>query len=136
MCENNAFYAVKSIAKSRIAKETDMAALINEIEILRQVTHESTLKLYRVYEDPTTVHLVTDLATGEELFTRVIRRKKFSELAASGLMLNLLSALNYIHSWRYVHRDLKLENILMCDPNDDIRILLCDFGLAAEVTGA
>ena len=101
-----------------------MDGLINEIEILRRLKHESTLKLYRVYEDAEFVHLVTDLATGEELFTRVLKRKKFSEQNASGLMLNLLSAINYIHSYRYVHRDIKLENILMVDDEDDTRILL------------
>ena len=113
-----------------------MKKLIDEIEVLRKLRHESMLKLYRVYEDPEYVHLVTDLATGETLFTRVLKRKKFSEKNASGLMLNLLSAVNYIHSYRYVHRDIKLENILMLDDTDDSKILLADFGLACEVTGA
>lgn len=113
-----------------------MQNLINEIEILRLLKHESTLKLYRVYEDTDFVHLVTDLATGEDLLTRLLKRKKFSELDASGLMLNLLSAINYIHSYRYVHRDLKLDNILMVDADDDTKIFVCDFGLAIEVTGA
>ena len=72
-----------------------MENLINEIEVLRKLKSESLLRLYRVYEDPDYVHLVTDLATGDTLLTRVLKRKKMSEKSAAGLMFNLLCAINY-----------------------------------------
>ena len=67
---------------------------------------------------------------------RLLMRKRFSENSASMLMLNLLSALDYLHQNQIVHRDIKLENILMVDPADDTKILLADFGLCSDVDGA
>ena len=89
-----------------------------------------------MFEDETYIHLVTQLASGEELFTRVLKRKRFSEYYASMAIHHLLSSLAYIHSKSIAHRDIKLENILMVDEESDGEILLIDFGLSSEVDGA
>ena len=84
-----------------------------------------------MYEDEDQVHLITDFVSGHELYTRVLMRKRFSEESASLLMLNLLSALDYLHARSIAHRDIKLENVLMVDEQEDSRILLADFGLCS-----
>lgn len=42
----------------------------------------------------------------------------------------IASALYYLHSYGIVHRDIKLENILMVDMSNDSELKLVDFGLS------
>lgn len=80
------------------------------------IDHESIVKLYRVYEDETSVHLVIQL-TGEDLFTIIMRNNHLVESMTVKIMFNILTALNYIHRKGIIHRDIKPENILMGGEN-------------------
>ena len=53
--------------------------MINEIDVMRFINHPSTLKIFRTYDDNEFIHLVLEYVQGGELFTRIIKRGKFSE---------------------------------------------------------
>lgn len=57
----------------------------------------------------------------------MIRREKFEEKDAAGIIKQLLSAVSYCHKKNVCHRDLKPENILLDSKQGDI-IKLIDFG--------
>jgi carbon catabolite-derepressing protein kinase len=56
-----------------------LLALLNEIDVMRSLHHDSIIRLHRVYEDEHQVHLVMDYAAGKELYSRVVKRKRYSE---------------------------------------------------------
>ena len=132
--EDGRTYAIKSIQKSMISQsERNLSALINKIDVMRFINHPGTLAIHRTYEDDKHIHLVLDYSGGGELFSRVIKRGKFSEQTAAQFAKNLLIVLDYLHSNGVVHRDLKPENILMKSAVDDTTFRVADFGLSSFI---
>ena len=79
-------------------KEKDQQLLKNEIENLKTMDHPNILKMYEFFETSTHILLVTELATGGELFDEIINRGKFSEEDAKILLKQVLTCINYCHS--------------------------------------
>ena len=73
-------------------------------------------------------HIVMEACIGGELFDEVKAVGQMSERRAQQLGWNVVSGMTYMHSLGVVHRDLKLENLLLDAPNGNVKI--CDFGLA------
>ena len=71
-----------------------------------------------------------ELICGGELYKRLKKVKRYSEKDASLLIYNLLQSLKYMHTQKIIHRDLKLENILLREKQNNIKIKLADFGLS------
>jgi polo-like kinase 4 len=69
------------------------------------------------------------------LFQYLKKNGPLSETHSAFLMYQLLNCLQYLHDNEIVHRDLKLSNILIADIEADgnLRIKLCDFGLATSI---
>jgi calcium-dependent protein kinase len=68
--------------------------------------------------------------SGGELFDRIVSVTKFSEKSAKNMILQMLIAVQHLHSHGIVHRDLKPENFLMADKSENSEIKLIDFGLS------
>ena len=84
-----------------------------------------------------------ELATGGEVFDRIVSKERYTELEAATLVRQLLSGVRYLHRHKIIHRDLKPENILLASAQSDTDVKISDFGLAKiyddaydEVTGA
>ena len=76
--------------------------------------------------------MVMELATGGELFDRIILRGSFSERDAVKVLQMVLEGVRYLHSLGITHRDLKPENLLYFHAGADSKLLLTDFGLASS----
>lgn len=128
-------FAVKTINKDNfLINKRALPALMNEIEIMRALSHPRLLKLHKIYEDEDMIHLVLDWMDNGDLYERVTRRGCFTEENSQLFSKNLLEAIEYLHSKNIIHRDLKPENILMTDPKNDTEFKIADFGLAAFST--
>mmetsp|Transcript_20669 Transcript_20669/g.20600 ORF Transcript_20669/g.20600 Transcript_20669/m.20600 type:complete len:264 (+) Transcript_20669:2-793(+) len=133
---DNKQYAIKTLIKKNLVENPEILSnLINEIKIMRQCNHPNIIKLHRVYESGTHIYLVVDYAEGGDLYTRILKRKRFTEEALLQLSYRLINVLNYLDSLNIAHRDIKLENILMVSEDNDYDFKLADFGLAEEVIG-
>lgn len=120
--------AVKVVDKSRYAAGDN--SLEREIQVLCKVDHPNCIKLYAVYITPRKVYIVTELVTGGELLDRVTEKGNYTEKDAASIIRQILSGVAYLHSKGIVHRDLKLENMIMLDDRDDSPVKIADFGLS------
>ncbi|KAL7032651.1 hypothetical protein ACKWTF_007370 [Chironomus riparius] len=121
-------FAVKIIDKKALKGKED--SLENEIKVLRRLTHPNIVQLLETYEDKTKVYLVMELVTGGELFDRIVEKGSYTEKDASGLMRQVLEAVDYMHEQGVVHRDLKPENLLYYNTDEESKIMISDFGLS------
>ena len=86
-----------------------------------------------MFEDEYTIYMVFELLEGGELFKRVLNKRRYTELEAAGVIRQILEALVYLEQKGIVHRDIKLENVLLVSQESDVRVKLADFGLSVAV---
>ncbi|MBL2428634.1 hypothetical protein ELJ52_30355, partial [Klebsiella pneumoniae] len=76
-------FAIKSYNKQAIMQKPDLLqSIINEIRGLRLISHPNIVKLYKVYETDTHIHLVIDYFPYGDLSKRLQIVKKISEASA------------------------------------------------------
>ncbi|CAH8470824.1 unnamed protein product [Heterobilharzia americana] len=114
------FVAIKIIDKSCLSPE-NLKKVYRESDILKELHHSNIVKLYQVMETQRLLCMVMEYVSNGELFATYGR---FSEVDARVKFLDVLSAVDYIHSCGIVHRDLKAENILL---DSEMNIKLVDF---------
>lgn len=102
----------------------------SEIAVLRKVKHPNIVQLHEVFECPDKVYVVMELATGGELFDRIVSKGYFTEREATQVLFMVFDGVRYLHSLEITHRDLKPENLLYYHPGNDSRIMITDFGLS------
>ena len=106
----------------------------NELEILRKAKHPNIIKLVEEYKTDSFVYLIMEFLKAGDLLDDLSVKKTYNEKDASNMVADLASAISYLHSKSIVHRDLKLENILIQNLNDGSKTLkLGDFGLAEKI---
>jgi serine/threonine protein kinase len=115
--------AIKQIPKAL------SATLTREIHHHRQLHHPHITQLYEVIATENSIWLVTELCSGGELFDYLTEKGRISEEESRHIFGQICLAVNYLHEKGIVHRDLKLENVLL---DERCRIKLGDFGFTRE----
>ncbi|KAL0095632.1 kinase-like domain-containing protein [Phycomyces blakesleeanus] len=128
--DTNKFYAVKIINKKLMEGREHM--IRNEINILRRISenHNNILSLVDYFETLNNLYIVTDLASGGELFDRICQKGSYFECDAANIVQTVCDAAAYLHDNGIVHRDLKPENLLFRTTDEDADLLIADFGLS------
>lgn len=105
-----------------------------EINILRRLDHPHVISFMDSYVGDKQIFVFMPRMHGGCLFTLLTKVGPFSERHTHHFFVQILDALDYCHSKNVVHRDVKLENVLIERPNDDymkLHLRLADFGLSA-----
>uniref|UniRef100_A0A669E370 non-specific serine/threonine protein kinase n=1 Tax=Oreochromis niloticus TaxID=8128 RepID=A0A669E370_ORENI len=130
-------YAAKFIKKRltrasrRGVKKEEIA---REVDILQQLQHPNIVALHDVYENRTDVVLILELVSGGELFDFLAQKESLSEEEATQFIKQVLDGVQYLHSKKIAHFDLKPENIMLLDRDATLpRIKIIDFGLAHKI---
>ena len=123
------FVAVKSLQKKDLDKEVECRRRVSqEMQILQLLTdHKNVVKLYDSFETSSHLCFVMELCAGGDLLSYVRRRKKLDEPLAKYLFKQAAKSLAYCHQNLVLHRDIKLENLLL---DEEGSIKLCDFGVS------
>jgi calcium-dependent protein kinase len=126
--------AMKKINKIK-ENEVDDMEIKNEIDILKKLDHPNTAKILEFYSTPKAYYIVTDYCSCGELYNQI--KHEYNENQLAVLFYQVFSALTYLHTNNIVHRDLKLENILISEIEKDKKtgkkyfwIKIIDFGTA------
>ena len=126
--------AMKKINKVKENAIDDME-IKNEIEILKKLDHPNIVKIIEFFSTPKAYYIITDFCACGELYNQI--KHQYTEGQLAVLFYQVLSGLYYLHTKNIVHRDLKLENILISEIEKDNNtnekyfwVKIIDFGTA------
>lgn len=120
--------AIKLIRRETVASNpTRLPKIYREISILRELQHPNIVRLHEMVETERHIGIILEYASGGELFDYILTHRYLKDPAARRLFAQLVSGVGYLHKKGIVHRDLKLENLLL-DQNRNI--IITDFGFA------
>lgn len=129
--------AVKVISKSYINENSkNQSRFLREVDCMKKLDHPNILKLHEVIDSQNAMHLVLDYLPGGDLLSYccMTPQPNLSEPDVKQFIRQLLVTLVYMHSKGIVHRDLKLENILLQDKSGFDNFKIADFGFAIDHT--
>ncbi|UZO29188.1 uncharacterized protein OCT59_022675 [Rhizophagus irregularis] len=121
-------YALKILTKKSIKGRENL--LDTELGVLKKVDHPNIVKQKDLYESKEGVFIITELASGGELFNQLLLKGSYTERDAANLVKQILEGVAYLHDHEIVHRDLKPENLLFKDKTDNAKLMITDFGLS------
>ncbi|CAE7627223.1 CPK4 [Symbiodinium pilosum] len=107
--------------------------IMEEIDKLKSLDHPAVLRLFEYYADSRSLYLITDLLPGGDLLEAVEKsyaeKKQLPEAWVAAVFRQACEGVAYCHAKGVMHKDLKLENIMLCsiDPPEAVVI---DVGLA------
>ncbi|BGP29768.1 hypothetical protein JCM10296v2_001514 [Rhodotorula toruloides] len=143
--------ALKMIGKKGCESNERMRiSVMREVEVLKNVLHPSLVSLFTSFSTPQYTVLVLEYCAGGELFDFIADwHHEMTDGLAKRIFGELCSAVGWMHEIGLVHRDIKLENILLtCRPfpcPDSSSLLsslptplvkLTDFGLSRFINPA
>jgi serine/threonine protein kinase len=103
--------------------------LTREIHHHRRLHHEHIVQLYEIIATESYIWLVSELCAGGELFDYLVERGRLDEQETKRVFGQLCLAVGKVHAAGVVHRDLKLENVLL---DERCNVKLADFGFGRE----
>ncbi|XP_042242818.1 serine/threonine-protein kinase MARK2-like isoform X15 [Homarus americanus] len=122
--------AIKIIDKTQL-NPGSLQKLFREVRIMKILDHPNIVKLFQVIETDKTLYLVMEYASGGEVFDYLVFHGRMKEKEARAKFRQIVSAVQYCHQKKIIHRDLKAENLLL---DSEMVIKIADFGFSNEFT--
>ncbi|CAG0889532.1 unnamed protein product [Cyprideis torosa] len=122
--------AIKIIDKTQL-NPNSLQKLFREVRLMKILDHPNIVKLFQVIETEKTLYLVMEYASGGEVFDYLVFHGRMKEKEARAKFRQIVSAVQYCHQKKIIHRDLKAENLLL---DSEMNIKIADFGFSNEFT--
>ncbi|XP_016085417.1 hormonally up-regulated neu tumor-associated kinase homolog A-like [Sinocyclocheilus grahami] len=120
--------AIKVIDKKKARQDSYILKnMKREPRIHQLIRHPNIVLLLETLETENCYYMAMELCGGGDLMDRICERKRLEEREVRRYTRQILSAVEHLHRHRIVHRDLKIENLLMDELNN---IKIVDFGLS------
>ena len=140
-------YAAKVLDKKRMDSPSLSKYFEGEIEILEELSNPYIVQFYEKLNDESNYYLIMEYCNGGNLTQNLmnymsIYKETFNIEIIQHFMRQIISAFCHIHSKGIIHRDIKLENILLSfEDENDIKNLnlmkstvkIIDFGVAKKL---
>ena len=120
-------YAIKCISKEILIEYDQEENTKLEEQILFTCKHEFLLGMDFVFQNIDNIYFVMPYVKGGELYAHLKKEKRFPEYAIKFYAVQIILGIGYLHEKGIIHRDMKLENILV---DEDGYLKIIDFGLA------
>lgn len=122
--------AVKQIPRARAGGD-ELAALAREVDLHARLRHRHVMQLLEVVRTEGSIWLVCELCPGGELYDYLVEQPsaRLAEREARRILGQLCLAVAYVHDAGMVHRDIKLENVLL---DERCNVKLADFGFVSR----
>jgi len=120
--------AIKIIDKTQL-NPGSLQKLFREVRIMKTLDHPNIVKLFQVIETEKTLYLIMEYASGGEVFDYLVLHGRMKEKEARAKFRQIVSAVQYCHQKKIIHRDLKAENLLL---DSEMNIKIADFGFSNE----
>lgn len=115
--------AIKVIDKKKAKEDAYVSKnMRREGKLLQMIIHPNIIQLYELMETENSYYLVTELCEGGDLMDYICARKYLSEVCTRKFIRQIISAVDYLHRIGILHRDLKIENLLL-DKNLNIKLI-------------
>ncbi|KAG2309316.1 hypothetical protein Bca52824_029064 [Brassica carinata] len=109
----------------------DVKDVRREIQIMHHLSgHPNVIQIVGVYEDAVAVHVVMEICAGGELFDRNIQRGHYTERKAAELARTIVGVIEACHSLGVMYCDLKPDNFLFVNGDEEAALKTIDFGLS------
>jgi serine/threonine protein kinase len=125
--ETRRFYAAKIVPRSRINSEQLRSRFEIEIRTHRCLHHPNIVEFFDFLQDDNNFYVILEFCPNGELFQYIVDQGHLTEEESRPIVIQILEALQYVHSRGISHRDLKPENVLLSNLG---RVKLSDFGLS------
>ncbi|CAA2957242.1 serine threonine- kinase tricorner-like [Olea europaea subsp. europaea] len=119
-------YAMKKLKKSEMLSRGQVEHVRAERNLLAEVASHFIVKLYYSFQDAEYLYLIMEYLPGGDMMTLLMREDTLSESVAKFYIAQSVLAIESIHKYNYIHRDIKPDNLLL-DKNGHMK--LSDFGL-------
>ncbi|MEZ4460612.1 MAG: bifunctional serine/threonine-protein kinase/formylglycine-generating enzyme family protein [bacterium] len=126
---------IKRLSRSAAMDRTIRSQFLSEAELLQTIEHEHIIQVLDVVADPAAPAIVMANPDGEPLSRLIERRERVPVPVAIAFALQLLNALDYLHSVGVVHRNLTSDTIHVIEhPQTGLaHLIITDFGLARAI---
>ena len=145
----NKLFATKKVSKEKVSAPQIKKNFVNEISILKVVQHKNIVKLETIRQSLHNYYIITEYYNGGGLYDclkkyRMIYGRAFSEEIVQHLARQIIDALKYLHMRKIIHRDLKLENVLINFESEEDKnnlnmikaeVKIIDFGFSTYLDG-
>lgn len=131
--QSNHKVAIKIYDKLNLLDQQRRKGVRREIKILERMRHENIIRLYEAFDNRKNVYLVMENVSGGSLHSLLKSRpnRQLKDSEAKKLFWQIASGIKYWHSKNITHRDIKLENVLLDETKEKVKLI--DFGFSTWI---
>ena len=119
--------AIKTIEKQYMKDDFSRRKVFQEVYLLKKIKHSNVIRLLEVFESSKHLLMVMEYAGGGDLLKLIKKRGGLKEQDSKFIFKQIVYGLSHIHCRSVIHRDIKLDNILLdCEKG----VKICDFGVS------